>query len=72
MIDWVFILVGLVGGLGGFLKVFGGLLCVVLLCVVKFIGGYVLGEVFGCYVVGFVINKVIGGLFGNLIDVMIG
>ncbi|ONS53195.1 hypothetical protein A8E36_35510 [Burkholderia cenocepacia] len=70
--DWAFTLAGLVGGLGGLLKASGGLSRAVLPCAAKFIGGYVLGEAFGRYVAGPAINKAIGGLFGNPIDVTTG
>ncbi|MDR0244630.1 MAG: DUF6531 domain-containing protein [Burkholderia sp.] len=70
--DWAFALAGLVGGLGGLLKASGGLSRAVLPCAAKFIGGYVLGEAFGRYVAGPAINKAIGGMFGNPVDVTTG
>ncbi|KVD51221.1 hypothetical protein WS61_03075 [Burkholderia sp. ABCPW 11] len=70
--DWAFALAGLVGGLGGLLKAAGGLSRAVLPCAAKFIGGFVLGEAFGRYVAGPAINKAIGGMFGNPVDVTTG
>ncbi len=70
--DWAFALAGLIGGLGGLLKASGGLTRSVLPCAMKFIGGYVLGEAFGRYVAGPAINKAIGGMFGNPVDVTTG
>ncbi|WP_458250114.1 DUF6531 domain-containing protein [Burkholderia cenocepacia] len=70
--EWAFVLAGLVGGLGGLLKQAGGLSRAVLPCAAKFIGGYVLGEAFGRYVAGPAINKALGGMFGNPVDVTTG
>ncbi|WP_241510341.1 RHS repeat-associated core domain-containing protein [Burkholderia seminalis] len=70
--DWAFALAGLVGGLGGLLKAAGGMSRAVMPCAAKFIGGYVLGEAVSRYVAGPAINKAIGGMFGNPVDVTTG
>ena len=71
-VDWAFALAGLVGGLAGLVKAAGGLSRAVLPCAAKFIGGYVLGEVVGRYVAAPVVSRVMGGLFGNPVDVTTG
>lgn len=71
-VDWAFALAGLVGGLAGLVKAAGGLSRAVLPCAAKFIGGFVLGEVVSRYVAGPAINRAIGGLFGNPVDVTTG
>ena len=71
-VDWAFALAGLVGGLGGLLKEAGGLSRAVLPCAAKFIGGYMLGEAASRYIVAPVVSRVMGGLFGNPVDVTTG
>jgi len=71
-VDWAFALAGLVGGLAGLVKAAGGLSRAVLPCAARFIGGYVLGEVVGRYVAAPVMSRVMGGLFGNPVDVTTG
>jgi RHS repeat-associated protein len=71
-VDWAFALAGLVGGLGGLLKQAGGLSRAVLPCAAKFIGGFVLGEAAGRYVIGPTVQRVFGGLFGRPVDVTTG
>ncbi|RDU95216.1 RHS repeat-associated core domain-containing protein [Trinickia dinghuensis] len=71
-VDWAFALAGLVGGLGGLLKEAGGLSRAVLPCAAKFVGGFVLGEAASRYVVAPVVSRVMGGLFGNPVDITTG
>jgi RHS repeat-associated protein len=71
-VDWAFALAGLVGGLAGLLKAAGGLSRAVLPCAAKFIGGFIIGETVSRLVIGPVISKVVGGLFGNPVDVTTG
>lgn len=71
-VDWAFALAGLVGGLAGLLKAAGGLSRAVLPCAAKFIAGFVAGEIVGRYVAAPVMHRVMGGLFGQPVDVTTG
>ena len=71
-VDWAFALAGLVGGLVGLLKAAGGFSRAVLPCAAKFIGGFVLGEAAGRYVIGPTVQRVFGGMFGHPVDVTTG
>lgn len=71
-VDWAFALAGLVGGLAGLVKAAGGLSKALLPCAAKFIGGFIVGEAVGRYVISPVIGRVMGGLFGKPVDVATG
>ncbi|NHZ39904.1 RHS repeat-associated core domain-containing protein [Massilia aquatica] len=71
-VDWAFALAGLVGGLAGLVKAAGGLSKAVLPCAAKFIGGFIVGEAVGRYVISPVVGRVMGGLFGKPVEVATG
>jgi len=71
-VDWAFALAGLVGGLAGLARVAGGLSRAMLPCAAKFIGGFVLGELAGRYVIAPAVGRVFGGLFGEPVDMATG
>lgn len=76
-VDWAFALAGLVGGLGGLASQLAKQGVKLSLrsftpCAAKFIGGFVLGEVAGRYVIGPTIERTIGGLLGHPVDVTSG
>lgn len=72
-VDWAFTLAGLATGIIGLVRniVKNGLRAAAP-CIVKFIGGYILGEAVGKYVINPVAKRVVGGLVGNPIDVTTG
>ncbi|MDM5181661.1 DUF6531 domain-containing protein [Massilia sp. DJPM01] len=71
-VDWAFALAGLVGGLAGLVKAAGGLSKALLPCAAKFIGGFIIGEAVGRYVISPVVSRVMGGLFGKPVEVATG
>jgi RHS repeat-associated protein len=76
-VDWAFALAGLVGGLAGLAKHLASEGMELTLksftpCAAKFIGGFVLGEAAGRYVIGPTVERVVGGLVGHPVDVTTG
>lgn len=71
-VDWAFTLAGLVGGLAGLVRKFGGITRAVLPCAARFIGGFAIGEAVSRYVMAPVVKRVMGGLFGHPVDVTTG
>jgi RHS repeat-associated protein len=71
-VDWAFTLAGLVGGLAGLVRKFGGITRAALPCAARFIGGFAIGEAVSRYVMAPVVKRVMGGLFGHPVDVTTG
>lgn len=76
-VDWAFALAGLVGGLAGLARQLAKQGMKLSLrsftpCAAKFIGGFVLGEVAGRYIIGPTIERTVGGLLGHPVDVTSG
>jgi len=72
-VDWAFTLAGLATGIVGLVRnILKNGLRAAAPCIFKFIGGYIISEAIGRYVINPVVNRVIGGLVGNPVDITTG